>query len=392
MTGWGESKVYGEPPTGLSGYRRLTAGTISAALLGFTPIALAAPANADGQTYTPVITATLNISDSPFDPPYMYGGGFYVSGSITDPTGIEGPSGGQAFLQVLTASNPVWTTIAVDDSPSYLFFDADFIFTENAQYKVVFTGSTALGTWDDSYVAGESTPTTRKVVFSNPKGTLIKGKVTPNYGTKKIKIQKKVGTKWTRYKTFKTTESGTYRFRLPAPRRGKTQWKKSGSVGGVDLVERPEDAELVALRVGEDDPPGAGAMRPALVGDLGGAEREHPGDLLVAGARAGPDVEVDPLGRQHGIGHLDEEDRMTRPGVEDHALLVARQVGVAVDVDVAQQALPPLGELEGVVAVDRGVCDEGGHAVPLRRTKSTIDSASSGRHTMRSGRDVSSSL
>ena len=105
--------------------------------------------------------ATLNISDSPFDPPYTNDGGFYVSGSITDPTGIEGPSGGQAFLQVLTASNPVWTTIAVDDSPSYLFFDADFTFTENAQYKVVFTGSTALGTWDDSYVAGESVPTTR---------------------------------------------------------------------------------------------------------------------------------------------------------------------------------------------------------------------------------------
>ena len=70
-------------------------------------------------------------------------------------------------------------------------------------------------------------PTTRKVVFSNPKGTLIKGKVTPNYGTKKIKVQKKVGTKWTRYKTFKTTESGTYRFRLPAPHRGKTPWKIS---------------------------------------------------------------------------------------------------------------------------------------------------------------------
>ena len=50
-------------------FSRLTTGTISAALLGFTPIALAAPANADGQTYTPVITASLNISGSPFDPP-----------------------------------------------------------------------------------------------------------------------------------------------------------------------------------------------------------------------------------------------------------------------------------------------------------------------------------
>ena len=210
-------------------FSRLAAGTLSAALLGLTPIAVSAPAHADGQTYTPVITATLNVTDSPFDPPYMYGGGFYVSGTITDPSGIEGPSGGQAFLQVLTASNPTWTTIAVDESPSYLFFDADLHFTENAQYKVVFTGSTALGTWDDSYLAGESVPlaapTTRKVVFSNPKGTLIKGKVTPNYGKKKIKVAKKVGNKWKKYKTFKTDNAGRYKFTLPAPRRGKTQWR-----------------------------------------------------------------------------------------------------------------------------------------------------------------------
>ena len=51
-------------------------------------------------------------------------------------------------------------------------------------------------------------PTTRKVVFSNPKGTLIKGKVTPNYSTKKIKVQTKVGKKWKAYKTFKTTQAG----------------------------------------------------------------------------------------------------------------------------------------------------------------------------------------
>ncbi len=208
---------------------RLVAGTVTAGLLGITPIAISAPAQADGQTYTPVITAKLNITKSPYDAPYMYGGTFYVSGTITDPSGTEGPSGGQAFLQVLTASNPTWTTIAVDESPSYLFFDGGFRFSENAQYKVVFSGSTALGAWDDSYVAGESTPmaapVTRKVVFKNPKGTLIKGKVTPGYGKKKIKVQKKVGKKWKKFRNFKTTSAGKYRFTLPAPRRGKWKWK-----------------------------------------------------------------------------------------------------------------------------------------------------------------------
>lgn len=208
---------------------RLVAGTVTAGLLGVTPIAISAPAHADGQTYTPVITANLNVSESPFEAPYMSGGGFYFSGTITDPSGIESPSGGQAFLQVLTSSNPVWTTIGTDDSPGFLFFDADYEFSENAQYKVVFTGSTALSSFDDSYVAGESVaiaaPVTRKVVFSNPKGTLIKGKVTPNYGKKKIKVAKKVGKKFKKFKTYKTTAAGKYRFTLPAPRRGKTQFR-----------------------------------------------------------------------------------------------------------------------------------------------------------------------
>lgn len=208
---------------------RLVAATVTAGLLGVTPIAISAPAHADGQTYTPVITANLNVTDSPFDAPYMWGGGFYVSGTITDPSGIESPSGGQAVLQVLTTSNPVWTTIGTDDSPGYLFFDADYAFSENAQYKVVFTGSAALSSYDDNYVAGESVaiaaPVTRKVAFSNPRGTLIKGKVTPNYGKKKVKVAKKVGKRWVKYRTFKTTSAGRYRFTLPAPRRGKTQWR-----------------------------------------------------------------------------------------------------------------------------------------------------------------------
>lgn len=208
---------------------RLVAGAVTAGLLGVTPIAISAPAHADGQTYTPVITFEINESGLPAQAPFEYGQGFYASGKITDPTGIEGPSGGQAFLQVMTASNPTWTTIATDDSPSYLFFDGDFRFSENAQYKVVFTGSTALGSWDDSYTAGESTaivtPVTRKVVFKNPKGTVIKGKITPKYKKKPIKVQKKVGKKWKKFRTFKTTKRGTYRFTLPAPRRGKWRWK-----------------------------------------------------------------------------------------------------------------------------------------------------------------------
>lgn len=204
-----------------------TAGLVTAGLLGLTPLGVAAPASADGQTYTPVITAAI----SPAKSVYTYGDSFWVSGKVTDPSGVQTPSGGQALLQVWTPSNPVWTTVATDDSPGYLFFDGDFKFTSNAQYKVVFTGSPAQGSWDDTYLAGESTAMTamvmRKVVFKNPRGTLIKGKVTPDYNRKPIKVHKKVGRKWTKYKTFKTSGTGKYRFKLPAPRRGKWNWRIS---------------------------------------------------------------------------------------------------------------------------------------------------------------------
>ena len=83
----------------------------------------------------------------------------------------------------------------------------------------------------ESYVAGESAvmaaPVTRSVVLKNPKNTLIKGKVTPDYNRKPIKVHKKVGKKWKKYKAFKTSKAGKYSFKLPAPRRGKWKWRIS---------------------------------------------------------------------------------------------------------------------------------------------------------------------
>ena len=210
---------------------RLVAGSVTAALIGITPLAISAPAHADGQTYTPVITANLNVQDAPFEAPYVYGAGFYVSGSVTDPAGLYDANydADVAYLQVYTPSNPVWTTIATDDSPGFLFFDGDFTFSENTQLKVVYSGAPAAGPYQDTFTAGESAiisaPVTRKVVFKNPKGTRIKGNVSPDYGKKKIKVAKKVGKKWKKYKTYKTTKAGKYKFTLPAPRRGKTQWR-----------------------------------------------------------------------------------------------------------------------------------------------------------------------
>jgi hypothetical protein len=56
-----------------------------------------------------------------------------------------------------------------------------------------------------------------------------------------------------------------------------------------------------------------------------------------------------------GVRNLDEEQQVTGLWVSDDALLVARQVRIPLHVNVAEDRLPPLGELESVVAVDGGV-------------------------------------
>ena len=76
-------------------------------------------------------------------------------------------------------------------------------------------------------------------------------------------------------------------------------------------------------------------------------------------------VEVDPVLGQLGVGHLDEQHLVAGLRVADHALLVARLVGVALEVDVAEHRLPPLGELVGVAAVDGRVRDVRRHAASL---------------------------
>ena len=53
---------------------------------------------------------------------------------------------------------------------------------------------------------------------------------------------------------------------------------------GLPLLLAAQDAELVALGIGQHHP--AGAVRVTQVVDLGGAEAEEPGELLVAGAGA----------------------------------------------------------------------------------------------------------
>ena len=71
-------------------------------------------------------------------------------------------------------------------------------------------------------------------------------------------------------------------------------------------VPRREDAEFVALRVGQDGPGLVGALADV---DLRGAHRFEPGDLGVAVvARVRREVEVEVVLHRLGFGHLDEDE------------------------------------------------------------------------------------
>src|SRR4051794_20543090 len=125
----------------------------------------------------------------------------------------------------------------------------------------------------------------------------------------------------------------------------------------LELVVTTEDAELVALRVGEDEPPGARAANAAVIGDHGRAEREQARHLGVACPGARPEVEVHAVLRRLRLGHLDEQHAMTGCRILDHALLVTRLVRIVGEIAVTEHALPELGQGVGVGTVDGGVRD-----------------------------------
>jgi hypothetical protein len=204
---------------------RLIAGTVTAGLLGLTPIAVAAPSQAATENRTTTTTLELPYID-PASPP-AYGEGLTIRGAVVDNTGATTYKGTVTLYQV-TAANPAGVAIATVPAGGYLAFP-EVIATESSTFRAVYSGYAATSTYEHNYAASEAVPVavpvTRKVVLKNPKGTMLKGKITPNYGKKKIKVQKKVGKKWKKFKTFRTTSAGKFRFTLPAPRRGKWQWK-----------------------------------------------------------------------------------------------------------------------------------------------------------------------
>lgn len=189
-------------------FNRIITATVTAGVVGLVPVAVSSPASA-ATTYA---TAVALEADAPA---VVFGDEVSFSGGVTDTTG--GPaSTGTISLQVYSGKNPAWTEIQTDTSPSSFFF-SDVKPEANSQYKVVYSGATE--TDGDVYTPSESAAVTvgvqRKTVLKT-KGLVVIGKVKPDFGKKKVVIQKKQGKKYVPFKKIKTNAKGAFRFKAPS--------------------------------------------------------------------------------------------------------------------------------------------------------------------------------
>ena len=205
---------------------RLVAGSVTAGLLGLTPIAIAAPSQA-------TVTLSTATVATPSETRLVYGDSFDVSVDVDGSDG-QGVYDGTSTLYAMEAGSTAWVPVATGTYPTSSFYDVKPA-TETT-YKVVYGGYTATSTYEDTYTASESATFTvqvaRKITYPSS-GFVIKGKVTPDYAKKKIviKVSKKQNKGYKSFKTIKTTSAGKYKITLP--RRGGT-WYWSFVVKGDD--------------------------------------------------------------------------------------------------------------------------------------------------------------
>ena len=193
---------------------RLVAYTVTAGLAGLTPIAIAAPSQA-ADSWTTQTVATPNETQ------VVYGGDLDVTVDLSSSDGYS-PAGadGTLTLMAMEAGSTTWVPVATAENTYASFYDVKP--TATTTYKVVYSGFTDpdQGPNGDNYAASESAAFTvqvaRKITYPST-GFVIKGKVTPDYGKKKIviKVSKKQNKGYKSFKTIKTDKRGKYKVTLP---------------------------------------------------------------------------------------------------------------------------------------------------------------------------------
>jgi hypothetical protein len=210
---------------------RIVTWTVTAGLVGLTPIAIAAPSQASDN-----LTTTIILQMSYGEPRVTYGEEVSFTSEIDASDGLSPYNDADtATLWAMPAGSTTWTAIETQPASGYISWTA-FEPAQNTAYKATYSGGTAANAVADNYAPSESAPlgveVARKITYPKS-GFVLKGKVTPNYGKKKIviKVSKKQNKGYKKFKTIKTTSAGKYKITLP--RRGGT-WYWSFVVKGDD--------------------------------------------------------------------------------------------------------------------------------------------------------------
>lgn len=184
---------------------RIIAGALSAALIGLVPVTLAAPAQAAETTVAAIgASRTLIEHKGPYKP--------YLEASIRT-SGGSSVYEGDVELQA-SAAGGAWKTIRTVRASGYLSF-SDVVPSMNTAYRVVYKGSSA---YSASQSGNLNIKVARKInLKGNNRTFVVKGKVTPKYGKKKvvIKVSKKEKKGFKKFKTIKTNKKGKVKVKLP---------------------------------------------------------------------------------------------------------------------------------------------------------------------------------
>lgn len=190
-------------------------GTLTAvALTGLVPMTTAGPAHADDAPTTttldvlnPVVTyrgstrprLTATISRGPLAMP------IYRTGTLT--------------LFAKPAGSSSWTKVRTVAASEFVDLEEDAV-TRNTQYYAAYSGgpSAAHGTFAPSDSDVVTVRVKRKVTVK-VKGRTLSGKVAPGHAKKKVVVQKKVGSRWKKFRTVTTTSRSRLSLRLPTTRK-----------------------------------------------------------------------------------------------------------------------------------------------------------------------------
>lgn len=192
--------------------KRLLTGLLSAALLGATPIALAA---------APAQAATVNtwIEGKISSKKIEKGRTVWISGNVHASAGY--PDGTVVIDR--TIGNKT-TRVYTDTSPGY--FSYSFKAQRNATFQIRFLGGSD---YSNTYLASSASTKLKVMRKLNVKTSYtsltVKGKVSPKFGNKKFTVKVKKGKKWKNWRKVKTNKKGKYSVRLNGSRGNGTKYR-----------------------------------------------------------------------------------------------------------------------------------------------------------------------